>query len=62
MLFRIAPLSVKSRLPLTSSTVKNADKIIVVTHDGIKESGTHEELLRLGGVYAGLYNSQFAAV
>lgn len=44
------------------STVKNADKIIVVTHDGIKESGTHEELLRLGGVYAGLYNSQFAAV
>lgn len=44
------------------STVKNADKIIVVTHEGIKESGTHEELLRLGGVYAGLYNSQFAAV
>mgnify|MGYP000289586636 CR=1 FL=1 len=42
------------------STVKNADKIIVVTHEGIKESGTHEELLSLHGFYSSLYESQFA--
>ena len=42
------------------STVKNADEIIVVTQDGIKESGTHSELLAAGGMYAELYNSQFA--
>lgn len=41
------------------STVKNADEIIVMTADGIKERGTHEELLNLGGVYKELYNFQF---
>ena len=38
------------------STVKNADCIVVVDHEGIKEMGTHEELLALGGIYCGLYN------
>ena len=42
------------------STVKNADKIIVVTPEGIKESGTHDALMAENGIYAGLYNSQFA--
>lgn len=41
------------------STVKNADEIIVMTSEGIKERGTHEELLALGGVYSELYKSQF---
>lgn len=41
------------------STVKNADEIIVVTHDGIAERGTHEELIALGGIYKGLYDYQF---
>ncbi len=36
------------------STVQNADLIYVITKDGIAESGTHQELLRKGGVYAGL--------
>ena len=38
------------------STVKNADKIVVVGQDGILESGTHQELLAKDGVYAKLYN------
>lgn len=41
------------------STVKNADEIIVITDEGIKEQGTHEELLTCNGIYANLYNSQF---
>ena len=38
------------------TTIKNADRIIVLTKDGIKESGTHRELMELGGEYAKLYS------
>ena len=41
------------------STIKNADNIIVLTQNGIEESGTHEELLAKQGIYHGLYNAQF---
>lgn len=41
------------------STIRNAEKIIVLTDNGIEEQGTHEELLKLGGIYEGLYNMQF---
>jgi len=44
------------------STVKNADEIIVMTADGIKERGTHDELISLGGVYKELYEYQFKNV
>lgn len=38
------------------STIRNAKRIIVLTEDGIKESGTHEELLAANGVYSNLYH------
>lgn len=41
------------------STIKNADKIIVITDNGIQEKGRHEELMEQNGIYAELYNSQF---
>ncbi len=41
------------------STIKNAKNILVLGEDGIKERGTHEELLRKGGVYAGLYTMTY---
>ena len=41
------------------STVKNANKIIVISKNGIDEEGTHEELLALNGIYANLYQYQF---
>ncbi|MCY6354180.1 ABC transporter ATP-binding protein [Clostridium sp. ZS2-4] len=44
------------------STIKNADEIVVLTQEGIKETGTHDELLLKDGVYAKLYNMQFEAV
>ncbi len=37
------------------TTIRNAKNIIVLTEEGIKERGTHEELLNSNGVYAGLY-------
>ncbi len=40
------------------STVVNADKIIVLDKGVIAESGTHEELLARGGLYAGMWNRQ----
>jgi len=41
------------------STIRNADLILVVRDGNIVEQGTHEELMRRGGFYAELYNSQF---
>ena len=43
------------------STIKNADEIAVISHGSIIENGTHDELLKLGGVYSDLYNLQFRA-
>jgi ATP-binding cassette, subfamily B, bacterial len=42
------------------STIKNAEKILVLTDSGIEEEGTHRQLLERGGIYAHLYQMQFA--
>ncbi|MCL4265132.1 MAG: ABC transporter ATP-binding protein/permease [Anaerolineae bacterium] len=42
------------------STVRNAQRIVVLTDNGITEQGTHEELMALGGAYANLYNMQLS--
>ena len=41
------------------STIRNADRILVIRGGQIQESGTHEELLALGGYYHDLYEHQF---
>lgn len=49
----------KGRTTLTIAhrltTVKNADRILVLTNDGIAEEGSHQELMEKGGIYASLY-------
>lgn len=40
------------------STVRNAQRIVVLTDNGVDEQGTHEELIALEGTYASLYNVQ----
>jgi subfamily B ATP-binding cassette protein MsbA len=42
------------------STIENADRIVVLDNGRIAEIGTHAKLLSLGGIYARLYNIQFA--
>jgi subfamily B ATP-binding cassette protein MsbA len=44
------------------STIRRADKIIVIEDGAIAETGTHQELLARGGIYARLYEMQFADV
>ena len=39
------------------STIKNADRILVLTDDGIEEEGTHDDLIKLKGLYYNLYET-----
>ena len=44
------------------STILNADRIVVLNEGRVVESGSHEELLRRGGLYSTLYHQQFSKV
>ena len=41
------------------STIKNADLILVMKDGNVVETGTHDTLMELGGLYSEIYNSQF---
>lgn len=41
------------------ATIRNADRIVVVTESGITEQGHHQELIGAGGVYSRLHRAQF---
>ncbi|MUT66080.1 ABC transporter ATP-binding protein [Paenibacillus sp. NEAU-GSW1] len=41
------------------ATIKNADRIVVVTEEGISEQGRHDELVTTGGIYSRLHKAQF---
>lgn len=43
------------------ATIKEADRIVVVTADGIAEQGRHQELVAAGGVYSRLHQAQFGS-
>ncbi|MDR2633732.1 MAG: ABC transporter ATP-binding protein/permease [Treponema sp.] len=44
------------------STIRKADSIVVIDDDGIRQQGTHMELLAQEGLYASLYAAQFSAL
>ena len=43
------------------STIENADQILVMDQGEITEQGNHQQLLAMGGIYAGLHHMQFKA-
>ncbi|TBL70458.1 ABC transporter ATP-binding protein [Paenibacillus thalictri] len=43
------------------ATIKNADRIVVVTEQGIAEQGKHQELVAAGGIYTRLHEAQFGS-
>ena len=41
------------------ATIRNADRIVVVTENGIEEEGKHDELLERNGIFANLHRVQY---
>ena len=44
------------------STIRNADIIFVIDDGKIVESGSHDDLMKINGLYSGMYNSQFQGI
>jgi ATP-binding cassette subfamily B protein len=44
------------------STIQRADRILVMHQGELREQGTHQELLALGGIYAKLYRLQYQEI
>src|SRR5690606_4934447 len=44
------------------ATIRDADRVIVVTEDGSAEDGTYEELVEKGGIFANLHHIQFQQI
>ena len=42
------------------ATIRRAERLLVLTDDGIAEEGTHEQLIKQGGLYASLYEMSFS--
>jgi len=44
------------------ATIRDADRVVVVTENGIAEDGKYDELVKKGGIFARLHNNQFQEV
>jgi ATP-binding cassette subfamily B protein len=44
------------------ATIQNADRIVVVTENGVEEEGRHQELVAAGGIYTRLHAAQYGTL
>lgn len=50
------PARYLSNIQLSNSRIQNAERILVLTEEGIAEEGSHQALLEKGGIYEKLYH------
>ena len=57
--YLLAVVAIQDKCSDRVDKAKNADEIIVIDKTGIVERGNHEELIKINGIYANLYQYQF---